>query len=86
MKGLRTPKPLSNNEVKALFLKELVTLLESGGTASICSHLCCILRRKNNPGKDYHTWTDSELLIVIQNYRKELKDLAQDKEEFFKPE
>lgn len=78
MRGPRSPKPLEANEIKALFLRELMGLLE-GNTVTICQHMCCILRRKNNGGKDSYDWTDLELLNVIQNYRRELRDL--DKED-----
>lgn len=72
--GLSTPKPLNRLTLQSLILKELVDILEQNNSMSICQHLVVILRPKSNKLKDVYDWTEEELLLVIQNYKKELNE------------
>lgn len=72
--GVQTPKPLNRLTVQSLILKELVSLLEQSNDLTFPQHLVLILRPKSNKLKEVYHWTDEELLLIIQNYRKELND------------
>lgn len=72
--GVQQPKPLNRLTVQSLILKELVSLLEQSNDLTFPQHLVLILRPKSNKLKEVYYWSDEELLLIIQNYRKELND------------
>lgn len=72
--GMKLPKPLNSIEIKALIMQELIELLESKNGLTMPQHFVLIMRRCNNNLKECYTWTDSELLLVIQNYKRETRE------------
>ena len=72
--GMKLPKPLNSIEIKALIMQELVELLESKNGLTMSQHLVLIMRRCNNGLKECYIWTDTELLLVIQNYKRESRE------------
>jgi hypothetical protein len=73
-KGVNFPKPLSPIEIQTLIMKELVDLLDSKTNFGLAQHFVMILRPSNNNKKQIYEWTDSELLLVIQNYKKQINE------------
>lgn len=40
---------------------------------SVAQHLSAILRRKNSDGKEFHFWSNDELLKKIEQHKEELE-------------
>lgn len=40
---------------------------------SVGQHLSAILRRKSTEGKQFHSWTNEELLSKVENHKSELE-------------
>ncbi len=72
-----TAKPFLNlqaKQVQALAFKEFVDILEDSSGLTLSQHFILILRPCNNNGIPVYEWTDDQLLLVIQAYKKELNE------------
>lgn len=70
----KPPRRLDPRQVQALVFKEIVDLLEDTSGLTLSNHFILFLRPANNNGKPVYDWTDEELLLVVQNYKKEIHD------------
>lgn len=70
-------KPFLNlqaKQVQALAFKEFVDILEDSSGLTLSQHFILILRPSNNNGIPVYDWTDDQLLLVIQAYKKEINE------------
>ena len=77
MSGERTQpgkKERKNMQIKQQIFHNLIEITELYPQYTTTQHLSAILRRKNDSGKQFHSWTEEELLKKIEQHKTELEN------------